>query len=263
MLIKTKKEASEIAGTLSFPSKMPGFGYGLPASGGDFVPEICAQYGWDVPSTFGCPIGSILAKLEGSTCHGCYANGRGNYTYPSVQIAQTKRVVGVHKPEWVDAMVYLIEKHFDRLFAENLEDEIDFFFCNEHRMPTRTETLELEKLANHNSAFFRWHDSGDVLGMWHLHKIFEVCNRTPYLKHWLPTRETTVVLKSTRETPDNLLIRHSAQKVDGPLPRRVDYMSAVTMGDEWDCHAPENNNECGPCRKCWEPVKLITYPLHL
>jgi hypothetical protein len=122
---------------------------------------------------------------------------------------------------------------------------------------------DLEHLANLECAFFRWHDSGDVLGLWHLDKIYDVVERTPFLRHWLPTRETALVVKNDRDKPSNLLIRHSAQMVDGPLPRRVTHMSGVTTTDDYSCHAPENDNECGSCRKCWdEDVEVVIYRKH-
>ena len=263
MNINTLKQANNIAGSLGNPSKMPGMSYGLPAAKAKFVPDICLERDWQVPSKYGCTIGQILSKVKGSTCNICYADERANYGYPSVQIAQTKRVVGVHKPEWVDAMVYLLEKTYDKIFEVSLTDQIDFFFCNEHREPNANEMKELEFIANLECAYFRWHDSGDLLGIWHLDKIYDVAERTPYLKHWLPTRETSIVLKNNRSVPDNLLIRHSAHMINGPLPKRVKHMSGVTTNGDYTCHAPDNANECGDCRKCWsEEVELVVYPNH-
>ena len=46
-------ELDNITGTLSKPSKMPGWSYGIPAKE--------------------CNIGSKLAKIPGTVCHGCYA----------------------------------------------------------------------------------------------------------------------------------------------------------------------------------------------
>jgi hypothetical protein len=46
-------ELDQITGTLSKPSKMPGWAYGIPAKE--------------------CKVGSKLAKIPGTVCHGCYA----------------------------------------------------------------------------------------------------------------------------------------------------------------------------------------------
>ena len=83
------KEAVSIVGTLSKPSKMPGYSYGLPAQR--------------------CKVGSKLAKVKGSVCSKCYAL-KGFYTmYKSVRAAQEKRFHSITKKRWVEAMVVLIE----------------------------------------------------------------------------------------------------------------------------------------------------------
>jgi hypothetical protein len=79
--------AKVIAGSIGYPSKMPGTSYGIPAQA--------------------CQTGSKLAKVEGSTCSKCYAL-KGNYIYPNVQKAQTTRLAGIADPQWVEAMVTLL-----------------------------------------------------------------------------------------------------------------------------------------------------------
>lgn len=81
------KQAEEIAGTLGFPSKMPGTSYGIPA-------EFCIT-------------GAKLARIPGSICHDCYAL-KGNYIFPSVKQSQLTRLEGISHPEWTAAMVYLL-----------------------------------------------------------------------------------------------------------------------------------------------------------
>jgi hypothetical protein len=78
------KEATAIAGSIGYPSKMPGTSYGIPAQA--------------------CITGAKLAKVEGSTCSSCYAL-KGNYIYPSVEKAQAKRIASIVNPQWVPAMV--------------------------------------------------------------------------------------------------------------------------------------------------------------
>jgi hypothetical protein len=48
------------------------------------------------------------------------------------------------------------------------------------------------------TGFFRWHDSGDLQSLDHLKKIFEVCNLTPGIQHWLPTREASIIVAYKR-----------------------------------------------------------------
>ena len=81
------KEALEIVGGLSKPSKMPGWSYGLPAKE--------------------CKTGSKLRKVPGSTCFDCYAL-KGCYVFKVVQDAQYRRLAAIRHPLWVQAMTHLI-----------------------------------------------------------------------------------------------------------------------------------------------------------
>lgn len=85
----TKTEAIAIAGTLSEPSKMPSYSYGLPAAE--------------------CITGAKLVNVKGSVCEGCYAL-KGFYSLYAKTIlpAQYKRLEAIKDERWVDAMVTLI-----------------------------------------------------------------------------------------------------------------------------------------------------------
>lgn len=78
-------------GGLSQPSKMPGYGYGLPADE--------------------CHTGGKLRKVEGSTCRSCYAM-RGHYRYKNVQDAEYRRLhaLTTDLEAWTSAMVRIIPK---------------------------------------------------------------------------------------------------------------------------------------------------------
>ncbi|MBI1261297.1 MAG: hypothetical protein GC184_06205 [Rhizobiales bacterium] len=80
-------EAQAIAHTLSKPSKMPGFGYSLPAAA--------------------CNVGSRLRPIEGSVCNKCYAL-KGRYVFDKTQHAMTLRLFAINHPRWVEAMVFQI-----------------------------------------------------------------------------------------------------------------------------------------------------------
>ena len=150
-------ELEQITGTLSKPSKMPGWAYGIPAKE--------------------CKVGSKLAKIPGTVCHGCYAL-KGCYVFPNVQAAQYKRLKAIDDPRWTQAMA--------------------------------------AQILRHKSKWFRWHDSGDIQSLDHLKKIFAVCLLTPDVNHWMPTREAGILAQVTlEEVPTNLIIRLSATKVDG------------------------------------------------
>lgn len=200
-----------LTGGLSNPSKMPGFGYGLPA-------------------LKSCRVGSMLALVEGTTCHDCYAC-KGRYMMPNVKDAQDRRFEAIKNPLWVDGMVALIgskkEKHF------------------------------------------RWHDSGDVTSLDHLSKICQIAVRLPDYKFWLPTQEQALVREYLRfhgAFPDNLIIRLSSSKIDGRPPTTKLCTSSVhdkTDAIGHECPAPKQGNKCGDCRACWnKEVKNVSYKHH-
>lgn len=224
----TIKAAENIAGTLGFPSKMPGTSYGLPAAA--------------------CITGRILATVEGSTCSKCYAFERGNYQYSSVKKAQAKRLAGIDHPQWVEAMVaLLVARH-------------GFGLPRKARKARRA----MRKLAR----FHRWHDAGDLQSRDHLAKICAVARATPWLRHWLPTREGKIVRDFVRDggvIPANLRIRLSATMVDGPAPHAWPFTSTVhaaSAGEGHSCPAPLQGNQCGACRACWGDVANVSYHVH-
>ena len=84
--MKIKQLEKEI-GTLSNPSKMPAYAWGISAKQ--------------------CITGSILAEKEGTICNKCYALG-GHYLFPVVINAHKIRLKAITKPEWVDYMAELL-----------------------------------------------------------------------------------------------------------------------------------------------------------
>ena len=89
-MLLNKKQAKEITGGLSKPSKMPGPAFTLPASR--------------------CITGAKLVKIPGSVCHGCYAL-KGRYRFNNVQKALERRRQALTSPQWIDAMTVLITGH--------------------------------------------------------------------------------------------------------------------------------------------------------
>ena len=197
-----KKEAKAITGGLSAPSKMPGPAYNLPATA--------------------CITGAKLVKVPGSVCAGCYAL-KGRYRFPNVQQALRRRLDSLTHPDWIRAMVVLID----------------------------------------NTPWFRWHDSGDLQGPEHLKKIFEVCKLTPKTQHWLPPRETGILkLMDPDIVPPNLIIRLSGHMVDGNNSKFWPWTSSVSSQAK-TCPALDQGNSCRDCRACWDrSVNNVTYPKH-
>ena len=186
-------------------------------------------------SALACKTGAKLVEVIGSVCEGCYALG-GNYQrykLPQKMLHKTERI---KNPLWVDALVKLIKNQG----------------------------------STKDKGYFRWHDSGDVQSIEHLRKIVEVCEMTPDVMHWLPTREYKIVksyLINFGELPKNLVVRLSAHMID-QRPPSIDNLNTSTVHKNkeaigTECGAYKNNNECGDCRLCWDPKeKNISYKYH-
>ncbi len=119
---------------------------------------------------------------------------------------------------------------------------------------------------------FRWFDSGDVYSLALAEKILDVMTRTPWVKHWLPTRmhkfpKFAMVLQAMQALP-NVMVRPSSDSIVGVyIPSlhgsvivpdsRVD-PSMVTL-----CRAYEHEGKCNGCRACYDKaVSVIAYPAH-
>lgn len=211
----TIKAATAIAGSIGYPSKMPGTSYGIPAAA--------------------CKTGSKLRLIPGSVCEKCYAF-EGNYRYDNVSAAQAKRLASIDDPMWTEAMVR-------NLTAAHAKGDLP--------------------------PYHRWHDSGDIQSREHLAKICAVARATPWLEHWLPTKEGKLLRDFVRDggtIPANLCIRLSASKIDAPAPKAWPTTSTVhdtgaALGHK--CPAPQQGNKCGECRACWDRSVLnVSYHLH-
>ena len=211
-MFKNKKQAEEIVGTLSKPSKMPGYAYSTPAKR--------------------CLIGQKMRNVVGSMCAFCYAL-KGRYVFPNVQKAMEKRFASLTNDLWVDAMTYLIGKV--------------------------------------KNPYFRWHDSGDLQGVWHIEKIVKIAKNLPNISFWLPTREYAFIstyIEQGGEVPSNLTIRLSALMMDGPAPVGIAQrlglcVSGASKVGNFNCPSSKQGNKCGDCRKCWDKNEFaINYKKH-
>jgi hypothetical protein len=192
-------------------------------TGGLSKPSKMPGFSYNLPATK-CITGAKLVKIPGSVCSGCYAL-KGRYRFPNVKDAMQRRLDSINHPLWTQAMATSI-------------------------IETKT-------------GFFRWHDSGDLQSLDHLKKIFEVCNLTPGIQHWLPTRETSIIACiQADEVPKNLIIRLSAHKVDGKASTFWPWTSTVVTSEK-TCPAAEQENKCKDCRACWDRnIPNIAYGKH-
>jgi hypothetical protein len=199
--------------------------------GGLSAPSKMPCHGYSIPAAR-CKIGRKMRKVEGSICSICYAL-KGRYGFENVRNALERRFGKISGKFWVRDMIAAISR--------------------------------VEK-----SGFFRWHDSGDLQSIAHLKRIVKICEETPEIRHWLPTREFATVRKFLEKggiIPANLTIRFSALMIDGPAPeslaRGLGVQVSGASASAFTCPAPAQGNVCGNCRKCWNRETFnVSYKVH-
>jgi len=189
-----------------------------------------------------CGIGAKLAKVEGTVCSSCYGMN-GFYHMPSTIKAEDIRMdLMLNDPLWEDGMV-----------------------------------VKIERLKE---PWFRWFDNGDLQSIYNLERIVRVCERTPRINHWLPTKEYGIVnewLDNGGLVPTNLAIRPSGYKMNGTPPvfkgkfikmAELPTSTATRLDEDGEpinpsgsvCPAHWQDGQCRDCRKCWnKEVQNVTY----
>ena len=198
---------------------------------------------------------SVTSKLDGirswslqaiDTCPGSIASPgvlvdackgcyatTGNYRFPNVKAPRIENGTDWQRLEWVDDMV----KQLD------------------------------------SDRYFRWFDSGDVYTLGLAEKILEVMKRTPWVKHWLPSRmhkfpKFAMVFQAMQQL-DNVMVRFSSDSINGEyikgLHGSVIVAAADTLPDTHVtlCQAYDHAGKCNGCRACYsKSVDVIAYPAH-
>ena len=119
---------------------------------------------------------------------------------------------------------------------------------------------------------FRWFDSGDMYALGLAEKMLEVMQRTPWVKHWLPTRmhkfpKFRRVLEQMQALP-NVMVRFSSDSVQGQYTKGLHGSTIIPTPDDIKkgmnlCKAYEHDGKCSGCRACYDKkVKLVAYPAH-
>lgn len=189
-----------------------------------------------LPAGEECHTGRKLMGIIKSVCKSCYAR-RGNYLFPGAatlrreNLDATKKAIRspAHAKKWVTTLTGFIHAS--------------------------------------GSAWFRWHDSGDIISERHLHMVFDVCEQTPDVKHWVPTREYAFVqsVLLSRPMPKNCTVRLSAHMVGETLNSE---MPTSSVGAEVGNKCPAtykavHEGKCLDCRGCWDKrVKNVDYKRH-
>ena len=119
---------------------------------------------------------------------------------------------------------------------------------------------------------FRWLDSGDMYALKLAWKMYRVMERTPWCKHWLPTRmhkfaKFANVIAYMALLP-NAAVRLSSDSIVGAfvpgLHGSVIYPAGTTPPEgTYPCPAYTRGGKCGPCRACYDKtIPVIAYPTH-
>lgn len=122
-----------------------------------------------------------------------------------------------------------------------------------------------------NDRYFRWFDSGDMYDIRLSRKILEVCERTPWVKHWIPTRmykfyKFMPVIGQLDALP-NVVVRLSSDSIKGETIPGNNTSTIATMdtipNGSVVCEAYTRGGKCADCRACWDKtVSTVTYIGH-
>lgn len=208
MMKMNKGQARKYVAGLSDPGKMPCEGYSIPAAT--------------------CLIGSVLRKVKGSVCHGCYAF-KGRYPSGVVQKAMYRRLKAMKKKYWSKAMIIAI---------------IDMPYFRWHDSGDLQSEDHLEKIMDIA-------DSTPNTIHWLPTREYQIVEN---------------VLKK-RKKPSNLTIRLSAHMIDtrGPiqLAKRLGVQVSEVGTKEYTCPALDQGNQCRDCRVCWDEKEFnVVYHKH-
>ena len=222
------KTAESIAGTLGFPSKMPGTSYGIPATA--------------------CHVGAKLAKVAGSVCSNCYAL-KGRYVFGSVQQSQNTRLESLTSTAWVDAMVFMLRRAHGLDEEKRVHVKIQAGGAGWHRWHDSGDLQSLQHLENIVEVCRRTPEIRHWLPT----------REAGVVLQWRKKNEGS-------SFPFNLCIRVSATMIDGGFSKAFTNTSTVhknAIPDGHVCPAPSQNNSCKNCRACWNTkISNVSYHVH-
>lgn len=219
----TLPAAREIAGTLSKPSKMPGYAYSLPASH--------------------CQTGGKLAAVPGSVCHGCYAM-RGNYLYPNVQAVLHRRLQGLQSPDWSQAVASLIYYH-----CLVLNDQPYFRWHDSGDVQSLHHLEQIVQIAQWLPAVKFWLPTRELQYL-----AAYVEKHGPKWPKNLTIRLSATLIDGPLPAAAAALVKVQMSSVSRTAWNCPAYENKAITG---------GGSSCGPCRNCWDKaIPVITYKKH-
>lgn len=237
---------------------------------------------WSLPPVGSCPI-------VDETCGGCYALDGWYRTNLAAQYGRVKRqeyLQGLIRKGGLSEWVEWISTQINRLKA------VEAFPDHVLTQPLKAH-LELRRIDG-PVAYFRWHDSGDLFHADYARAVFQVCDRTPRVFHWMPTRMGPMIASIARQgvvIPPNLTIQVSAHRngkneaaqheavtqiniaqpharvgltyaFNGPASRKVDRTQLHEAFGPTASLCPATVAEksedrvCDGCRRCWAQASI-------
>jgi len=132
----------------------------------------------------------------------------------------------------------------------------------------------LSLLNKEKNDYFRWFDSGDVFDNDFLFEIYKICESTPHINHWIPTKAREILdndLWEKLESLPNVKVRYSSDSTKGEY-NSLHGATVIQKGQKvnpnkvYVCPVGRSDNEerkkCGDCRACWHTDKVIAYNFH-
>lgn len=206
---------------------------------------------WSTSPAF-CNVGGKLINKPGSVCHKCYAVKMGK-VYPSADKSWTNNLM---------------------LFRRAVLDDTVIDWCESVAAQIIRISANKTKKGLKGANFHRWFSAGDIDSITMLRAIIKVCELTPSINHWLPTREKGILSEYLNHTleplPVNLNIRLSGAMIDGSIPATHSAVTSSTVhtkgkakGIECPSYKPANKGSCGDCSMCWnKKIENISYLKH-
>ena len=212
------------------------------AVGGLSTPGKMPGTSYNLPAGTTCANGRRMAVMvpllgEPHVCASCYAM-QGRYVRLDCKVAGYRRLAAlIAQPvQWQEGMVALLRDYAGRV----------------------------EPAARYH----RWHDSGDIVSVEHLHLLVTIARAVPEMHFWLPTQQGNFLAEYRGQTgpfPENFVPRLSAARLDRQLPA---WTSSMVYRDTppagiHACPAVLQGGQCGACRSCWShDVRVVGYRQH-
>jgi hypothetical protein len=227
----TLGQVSAIVYGLSNPSKMPCYGYNLPA-------EVCI-------------VGSRLRESANSPCHFCYAR-KGRYVFPDVMRAMYRRLASLMHPNWADAMVRLIGHYSvrctSRICPHSYMPHTHYRWHDSGDVQSVQHMANIADVARRTPSCIHWIPTQE-------RKIV-----TQYrAMHGIEPENLIVRFSATRtDVPI-----HPWQVLPGTVASYVNTGKVEDDASTYYCPSRSQDGKCGDCRACWtRDVQQVAYHVH-